>query len=182
MRRWWLVLALMLSLGINVGVVAMLLVERLRATAVSRNETPPPVLQGVAERFGARLGLEGEQRDRFVQVQRAFVDRTWGQRRRLLVLREELRRELARDEPDLERIDGLLAETSRIQAELDRALVEMVLEVHGMLSPEQREPFLRGLGRLRDGGGAVRRPMRPLSGQRGPGGRRPPPEGAKPPI
>ncbi len=182
MRRWWLVLALMLSLGINAGVVAMLIVERLRATAVARNETPPPMLQGVVERLGVRLGLQGEDRRRFVQVQRAFVEGTWRQRRRLLALREELRHELILDEPDREKMDRLLAEASRIQAELDRALVDMALEVHEILPPEKRQFFLRELGRLREGGGGIRRPLRPRDGERSPGGRRGPPEGGRSPL
>ena len=97
MKRWWLWIVLLLSLGVNVGILTTLAVDRLRggeappADPVSgRPARPAPGFQNLAD----RLGLEGERRQRFIDIQRGAFERMRGDRQRLRAARLELRREL----------------------------------------------------------------------------------------
>ena len=149
MRRWGVVLALFLSVGVNVGILATLAVHRLRPR--------PPVIgeetaRGTGQRldlFADRVGLEGERRERFLAVQRRFLDTVTARRGELDEVRRQLRRELTSRRPDPARVDALLAESARLHAALERALVENVLESREILEPDEERRFLRLLGRLR---------------------------------
>lgn len=170
MRRWWLVLALLLSLGINVGILAVLAIHRLRPPQ------PPQPLAPVAaagvERLADHLGLEGAERRRFVELQREFFDATRQRRERMVRLRRELARELTSRSPDRRRVEEILAELAGTYAEVEGAFAHLVLDSREVLDPRQQRQYLRFLGRLRAGAEG----MRP-----GPGpGRRLRPDGLSP--
>lgn len=165
MKRWWLLVALMLSLGVNVGVLLMIASHRRapqqweetrRAEAERREEArrpgdikpeQMPPLNALAD----RLRLRGEARDRFLEAQKEFFAEVTSRRIELATLRQELRRELTSPEPDRQRIDRILEETGRATAALDAAFVDNVLAVRGLLGPRQQRAYFRFLGRLRAG-------------------------------
>lgn len=213
MSRRWLAIALLLSLGINAGILAILLIDRARApvpaelpvtddgTAVDQGA---PAEAGAAEegpgegpgwhrrgmgRFGGqrsgppvegldsarmiehrtatmaeRLGLEGERRERFVEIQRGFLEETHRRRREVLELQERLRRELAAEEPSREVVEEVVRATAEHRAALDRRLAEAVLATREILDPEQERRYLRFLGRIQHPG-----PGGPPGGPAGPG-------------
>lgn len=171
MRRNWLFLALLLSVGVNCGLLGMGIMRHRMLSGMpsgmnsggdrgdlrdrgGRDERP-------AGRQGARLAdhleLEGEQRERFLGLQRQLAERVHAGRRRIDDSRRELRRELAsaEGEPDRARVDGLLVAIGREQDALDRALVENVLAVRELFAGETEREYLRFVerfgGRFADG-------------------------------
>lgn len=228
MRRWWLVFALLLSLGVNLGILAMVALHRLRPEPLSGPgaapsvqpgsrpgvqpgsqpgprqgpkpglrpgpkpgsqpgpkpgpqpgpqsgagpafEPPPEPSPALLERrldlLADRLGVEGENRPRFLAIQHAFFDAALTGRRRLFELRHDLRAELIAAAPDRRRVDDLLAELARTQAALEQALVTAILDSRQVLDPVQQREYLRFIAQLgaRAGQGgppAAQRPWRP---------------------
>ena len=184
MKRWWVWVVLLLSMGVNVGILATLAAERLRdrepaptgGPAVA-NPRPPnspvspispvPGEQGPSgpgpnfRMLADRLGLEGEARDRFVEIQRRAFETMRAGRQRLNSSRVALRQELAAASPDRARIDQLLDETIAAQGDLERALVTSLLESRAVLDPDQQRLYMRFVEeRLRPG--AQLEPRRPL--------------------
>lgn len=194
MRRWWLAIALLLSVGVNVGILATLVAGRLGghdAPEVGPVEAlpGPPGMPGpgggppaaVGERIAQRverladhLELEGDTRRRFVELQRRMLDTGFDARRRRMQLDLELRAELFAPEPDPERIDELIGERVRLEAETDRATASALLESRRLLTPEQERLYLRVIEQLRGMAGPRPGPFRG-----GPGARRRPPGGPR---
>lgn len=194
MRRWWLPLALLLSVGVNAGILGTLAVQRLRPETPAETGGPAPAGRGSRERVpGAerspagerlpgderppgelppedrplplpllrladRLGLEGEERERFLAVQRQFFVAMTAERRRLADLNWELRRELLAPEPNEARVRALLAQVGRTYAALEGAMARNVLDSREILDPHQERLFMEFLRRLRAG------QMRPQGG------------------
>ncbi len=145
MRRWWLWIVLLLSLGVNVGILTTLAIDHLR-----RDDSPPAATAGLSGRPGPRfqnladrLGLEGERRERFLEIQRRAFESMREERQRLIGARLELRRELVSGSSDRPRIDARLAEVTAAQAALERALIDSLLETREVLDPEQQRMYLR---------------------------------------
>lgn len=172
---------LLLSLGMNVGIVAMLAMHRFRERPLPVGaELPvagPMVPADLAERMADRLRLEGAEWSRFVAIQKSFLDRAVGGRRELEKLRQELRREMTSTAPDRSRVLDLVARSTALQAELERAFVVSVLDSRELLGPREERAYLAMLGRLRSlvvGGGPQRgsgpggRGFGPAAGEAGP--------------
>ena len=159
MKRWWLIIALLLSVGINIGILA----SRVWPPRASDQTTPAVPGQRRAERPGPpidrvppvifrlvdQLGLRGEDREAFIDIQRRFLERTRSARTRVGRLQIRLRRELGAAEPDRARIDELLDQLGAAHAELERAFVDDLLSSRELLDAEQEKIFLRFLGRIR---------------------------------
>jgi hypothetical protein len=184
MKRPWLVIALLLSVGINIGILAMVGTSKARQRGArhemrwdrnmegreGRPGSGPPV-----EALADRLGLEGAERGQFIAHQEEFFQSFERIREELGMARHDLRREAGAAQPDRERIEELLAQTARLTAELNRGFVDNVLATRELLGPEQEERYFamlerlreRGEGRWRGGDGPPDRGRRPG----GPGGR-----------
>lgn len=171
MKRGWVWVALLLSVGINIGVLATIGTSRMRAKA--RFERPrdgdrqPPV-----ERLASHLEVEGEIREQFIEIQQDLFRTTRRHQQALHELRSELRTEVANENPDPHRVEELLNEIGVLHVNLDRAMVESVLATKKILDPGQQRRYFRVLERMRE---ATRRfgdrPGRPGR----PNDRRPPP-------
>jgi len=157
-RRWWVVIALLLSLGVNLGLVAAVATRRIAARADGpRAEGPRPrVVEGEPlprfRRLADRLGLEGEQRRRFLDLQGQLFEETVRVRMRQAESQREVRRELVSREPDQERIDALLRQAARDFLTLEQALAKNVVATRAILSPAQEEEYLRIVSRMRPPG------------------------------
>ncbi|MCP4661550.1 MAG: hypothetical protein GY856_39620 [bacterium] len=160
MKRWWLIIALLLSIGINVGILASRAWpprDSSRQAAPSapgpdRAERPAPQIDRVPPviyRLVDDLGLRGESRKAFIDIQRRFLERTISARTRVGRLQAELRRELAAAEPDRAAVDEFLDQLGAAYAELERAFVDDLLSSRELLDAEQEKLFLRFLGRIR---------------------------------
>jgi hypothetical protein len=150
MKPIWLWIGLLLSVGINLGVLATIGTNRLREPARwerGPRDHPPPV-----ERVADRLGLEGEKREVFIQVQTDFFQGMRQSREDLDSLRQQLRGELMTASPDRAEVDRLVAEMGEAYVRLDRVFVDNVLRSREILDPEQEQQYLGFLERLREHG------------------------------
>jgi len=172
-RRWGLALALLLSLGVNVGILATLAVRRAAPPPERspRLEEPRPMPPAAGEempprvlRLADHLGLEGEQRRRFVRLQGQFFVETMRLRSEQSEIARELRRELSAPEPDRQRIEELTRASARIHLGLQQALAKNLIATREILDPEQERFFLDIIDRLPAPGldGPPQRPRRPL--------------------
>lgn len=168
MRKGWVWVALLLSVGVNIGVLATLGVSRARMKARWERPQEADRMQRF-ERLAHHLELEGEAREQFMRIQRSLFQHTLQHRESLHGLRAELQGELMSDSPDREKVGRLLDEIGATHRDLNRALVENVLATREILTPEQQQRYLRVVERMRNG---TRRPGDRI-GPRG-SGRRPP--------
>ncbi len=159
MRRWWLVIALLLSVGLNLGILAAIGARR-TALLAGKAARPPMEAGNPGDKPGAdpvprlarladRLKLEGEPRRRFLDIQWNLYQETTRLRLRLNEAHRDLRREMSRPTPDRQRVEGLLNESARIYLALERSLVNNVFATRDLLDPEQQEEYLKIIGRLR---------------------------------
>ncbi len=173
MKRGWVWVALLLSLGINMGILATIGMSRARQQ--DRYERPRDGGEAQpAERLANHLRLEGEDRQQFLEIQQQLFRTVQRHRQELGRLRAEIRREVMSDSPDPAEVDGLLGRVGEIHMDLDRAMVESVLATRKILTPEQQERYFQVLERIQRAsewmgrrGGPGGRPARP--------DRRPPP-------
>jgi Spy/CpxP family protein refolding chaperone len=171
-KRWWLVIALLLSLGVNAGIVAALMVRRWSADRPQKTAAEKPAALpnnqsgqggqggqgGVPQRvirLADQLGLEGDQRRRFISLQGGFFAETLRLRTDQAETQRELRRALSAPNPDQARIQALLQESGHVFLALEQALAKNVLDSRRLLNPEQERKFLKILGRLRPGNGGL---------------------------
>ncbi len=165
MRRWWLVIALLLSVGLNVGILAALAVRRGAPPPEPRGPQMPGKTPDIATpaggdplprlpRLADRLGLEGEERRKFLDIQWNLYQQTSRLRLQLGEVHREIRKEMTRDEPDRRKLEPLLNESARIYLALERSMVNNVLATRELLGPEQERQYLALIGRLRIGGNA----------------------------
>ncbi len=159
MRRWWLIIALLLSVGLNIGILAAIGARR-AAVLGGKGARPPVEAANPGDKPGAdpvprlgrladRLKLEGEPRRRFLDIQWNLYQETTRQRLRLNEVHRDLRREMSRPNPDRQRIEALLNESARNHLALERSLVNNIFATRDLLDPEQQEEYLKIIGRLR---------------------------------
>jgi len=158
---------------VNIGILATLAVRHgARPPDRPRPEEPPPpsdIGEGTplrVVRLADRLGLEGEERRRFMQLQGRFFAETVRLRTEQEETLRELRRALTAPEPDRQRIEELTRASARTHLALQQAMVRNVLATREILDPDQERIFLDIISRLRPPG---------LGGQQQGGPRRPPP-------
>jgi hypothetical protein len=164
-KRWWLVLALLLSLGMNVGILTTIAAGRLRpgfGQGAQEAQKPPqqPPEKRLA-RLADRLGLAGPERERFLALQRRFFSDTGKDRKRLQQIYRQVRRELISDHPDAEHVEQLLMESSQVYLRVERAVTTNVLETRKILKPEQESRFLELVEKMRPGQGPFAQPNAP---------------------
>jgi hypothetical protein len=128
----------------------------------------------VIYRMAEELGLEGEKRERFVELQRRFLRQSMSARFAIERSSARLRHELLAADPDRAAAEQSLAELARARGELEKAFVVNVLETRELLDEEETRRFLRMIARLRQSAEQrfQRGPERPFPRRDGP--RRPP--------
>ena len=195
MKRWWLVMALMLSIGVNVGIFVSRWLPAKEAppsTEVPESgqtapeetgggpregaEEPPPRIRDggpasrqiprVIHRMADELGLEGEKRGRFVELQMQFLRQTFQTRQRIQRSERRLRQELMAETPNRPNVRESLDQMTRARAQMERAFVESVLETRELLDPEQTRKYLHLIGRLRQSSERLRQELQQRRGPR----------------
>lgn len=164
MRRWWLVLLLLLSVGLNLGLLAQrgraerrerqARIEARGAQHGERGERgerggPTPLLDRLLERMVQRVGVEGDDKEKFVALQKDFFTRTLGIRERLRQSQKALRENLRAENPDRQLADRQLAELAAAQQEIEKAFVDNFFASSQMLDPGQRQRYREWIGELR---------------------------------
>lgn len=147
------IIALLLSLGVNLGLVAAVATRRIAARPEGAR---PREMRGEPlprfRRLADHLGLEGEQRRRFLDLQGQLFEETVRARMRRAETQREVRRELVSREPDRERIDALLRQSARDFLTLEQALAKNIVATREILSPGQEREYLRIVSRMRPPG------------------------------
>ncbi|HEX6901206.1 MAG TPA: periplasmic heavy metal sensor [Thermoanaerobaculia bacterium] len=156
MRRWWLVIALLLSLGLNLGIFAALVARR--AGPPDRDRPRPEERAGMGNpganplprlpRLADRLGLEGEKRRRFLDLQWKLFEESSRLRLQLGEVHREIKREMIRDEPDGQQIERLLQESARVYLNLERSLTRNILSTRELLDDREERQYLALIGRI----------------------------------
>ena len=170
MKRWWLVIALLLSVGINIGILATIAFQERSGGEAPGDTAPgttvdpeppaarfpegdpvppegrlPPMIRRVAD----ELGLEGGKRAAFLELQRTFFDQTLSARSRMARLQREIRGEVTSAEPDRDALERLLVELSAAHTDLERAFVYNLLAAREILDGEQERRYMHFLHRMR---------------------------------
>ncbi len=176
MSRWWIVIALLLSLGVNAGLLVNRAWQR-------RGDTSTPVAEPAGDgggqvplfvrRMAGELGLRGEQREVFIDRQRLFLEQTLGARERFAELQGELRRQVVAPDPDRAAVEDLLGEIAEAHVDMERAFVDNLLDTRELLDREQEQLYMRMLQRLRQSREDLRHRFRDRLGPGPPGGERP---------
>lgn len=175
MKRFWVVLALVLSLGVNVGLIGAALLRERMIDRFQR-ELAPGGDPGL--RLADRLELAGETRTRFLAQQRRLADAVRELRPKIGELERRLRRELVAPAPDRARVEEISRALGEATLALDRAFIDNVLATREILDGRAERDFLRFVERFpgaRRALGGDRPPRRPF---RGPQDRRGPPPGS----
>jgi hypothetical protein len=160
-RKWWLVIALVLSLGMNLGILAVEAITHLSPSPPE--EAVRPGAPGKLPVLADRLGLKGEARQRFLERQRRFLIDTATPRLRLAEIRKAVRAEIIADHPNRERLDELLREGADTFLLLERMLADLVLETRASLPPEAQRRYVELLSHLKiEGPGAYGRLPKPF--------------------
>lgn len=163
MRRDWMVVALLLSLGLNLGLVLSSLLAHPKAGV------PRAVAGGYGEGLeplADELGLAAEKRQAFLARHRQFFAAARAPRERLRELRAELTRELFLEPAERQRINELVAATGTELARFEEELALLVLDIRAMLPAEKQAIYRRFLERLESTGqGASQPPGGQLRGQ-----------------
>lgn len=102
----------------------------------------PPPLERVLEHHADRLRLDDETRARIRSIAEASRDAKLEYRQRIGQLRGEMRALLAQDSPDTDAVMRQAAKIGDAETEFQKHRLRTMLEIHQLLSPEQREELV----------------------------------------
>jgi Spy/CpxP family protein refolding chaperone len=168
MRSKWIIILLIFSLAVNMAAVVTMVVQWSRRSEPRRPFFGPPFSEQRREMLRERLDLTDDQYRKVGQAHDQFAEEMDSLQAALRTKREELFRQLETEEPDRGQIEVLLAEIAALQADQERKVVDNLLSMKEVLTPEQRERLHSLLGRRF---GEPRDPFGPRERERGrPGG------------
>ncbi len=144
-RRSLVGLALVLSIGVNVGFAATAF---LRHRVIERIREGPPPGREPGEFLADRLDLDPATRARFLARQRELARTVRELRPRVGDLERDLRAELVSDAPDRARIASLQDDLAAVARELDRAFTDAVLDSREILDGPAERRYLRFVERF----------------------------------
>lgn len=155
-----LVIALILSMGINVGVV-ITLVQHWRYRKRLEERLPLKSPSWYHSPMRRMLGLSKEQFDAIEKTREEMHSKIMPKREKLRRKRRELMDLLREPEPQKERLDSLLHEVAELQTEIELFIFEDILKMKEILTPEQEERFFELFNKRLKSGGSPRFPHKP---------------------
>lgn len=118
-----------------------------------RNPTRPfDQNPGVAlrlDRLADELGLVGEPRERFNEIQRGFLRSAWELRGTLRNAEAEMRQELFARQPDRARLALIQERVEGARRQMEALMVDTVLRSRELLDPAQEVAYMQVIARLR---------------------------------
>ena len=143
MKSKWIIVLLIFSLAVNIAAVVTIGIQWSRHfTRHHPLLSEPPFSDRHREIFRRRLDLTEDQFRQVRDVQDRLAEEMETKHSLLREKREALFHQLREPDPDREEIDSLLVEISVLQADIERKVVENLLEMKDVLTPEQREKLL----------------------------------------
>lgn len=148
MKRAWLVILLLASVGLNLG-----LWLRRSGRQEADLGAPPPLPAAATEarlgRFADRLDLAGDERRRFIELHVDFLATLRAEAGELAQVRLELREEMTAADPDHARVEQLVDSSARHLAALELSFARTVLASRELLDGEAERRYLRTIAELR---------------------------------
>jgi uncharacterized membrane protein len=160
MSRKTMIIILIVSIGINLGLLGFMAYGAVKHARLFRDRGPLP------RWFDTVEGVTPDQRDRIKSIVKDGIGPMETLRNDLYQKRCELHLLIAQQDPDLAAIDAKITEISGIQAEVEKLIVHQIITIRGVLTPEQQELLLDYMGRC-----MTPPPGPPFEGGMGPGHR-----------
>ena len=143
MKSKWIIVLLIFSLAVNMAAVVTIGIQWSRHfTRHHPLHEEPPFSARHREMLRRRLDLTDDQFRAVQDVHDGFADEMEAKHNVLREKRAALFELLRAPDPDRERIDSLLVEISVHQADIERNVVDNLLELKDVLTPAQREKLL----------------------------------------
>jgi Spy/CpxP family protein refolding chaperone len=142
MTRRTLVILLVISVGINLGIIGTFAYNYFKFKAGF--ERGP---EGLSSWFEERFDLSPEQAEKVDEIINSDRETMDDLRMRIDDKTEELAALLDEDDPDREAIEDVISELSSLHYEMETRVVENMLEIRSVLTPEQAEEFNEDIGR-----------------------------------
>jgi Spy/CpxP family protein refolding chaperone len=142
MKNKWLILILIFSVAVNVAALFTIGVQWSRHFWRQHPLAKPPFSEQHRELLRRKLNLTEDQYQQVKEAHDAFNAEMETMHSSLRAKREALFRQLRAPDPDLAEIDTLLVEMATLQADIERKVVDNLLSMKNVLTPEQRERFL----------------------------------------
>ncbi|MDD5169711.1 MAG: periplasmic heavy metal sensor [Syntrophales bacterium] len=143
MKRKWLMIILVLSLAVNMAVIATVGYHYFRNTCMTP-ATPCPLNQESRHLYES-LGLSEAQAAKMIPLSHSFHGQLASWESRIEAKRDHLLGLLGHDNIDRKAIEETRREIATLQDELQRGVVAHVIEVKGNLNPEQQKQFFEML-------------------------------------
>lgn len=161
MKRWHIVILLLLSVGLNVGLLAQRGREKAarEARAEARQEARAErtrdgrerARERLLERMVDKIGLQGEQRERFIELHRGFFERTREMREQQRRAERALRENLGSATPDRALAEVQLDEIATAKKEIEAVFVENFFDATAILDQDQKTRYRELVAELRRG-------------------------------
>ncbi len=136
-----LIIALILSVGINAG-VGTVLFSRQKEQKNAQKSTISWHRWSESD-IGTMLNLDERQIVEMESIQELFYTEISPLREKLREKRRELIVVLRGAQPDMEKVDAVLSEIAGLQTEIERSFFKKILRMKEILTPEQEETFFR---------------------------------------
>lgn len=147
MRNKWIIILLIFSLAVNMAALATMAVQWSKRPERRGPLSRPPFSENHREMLRRKLDLSDDQYRKVGQAHDQFAEGMDSLQAALRGKREELFRQLDTQEPDRGQIEALLGEIAVLQADQERMVVDNLLTMREVLTPEQREKLHSLLGR-----------------------------------
>ncbi len=136
-------IVLIISIGLNVGLLGALVIDALRE-GHHRFEGVPP-FPGWIEKM---QGLSPAQREEIGTIMSNNAGSVEKLRSEITQKRGELSRLITAPEPDLAAIDQKINEISDLHTQMEKLIVSEVIAIRGVLTPEQRQILFEHMSRF----------------------------------
>jgi Spy/CpxP family protein refolding chaperone len=141
MSRRTIITILIVSIGINLGLLGFMGYEVARKTHLFHEERALPHWLGTIK------GITPDQADRMRAIMAEGKNPMDDLRNDLFLKRCELNALIAEQSPDLAAIDAKITEIAGIQAQMEKLIVQQIIAIRGVLAPEQQQILLDYMGR-----------------------------------
>lgn len=141
MSRKALIIILIVSIGINLGLLGFMALDDIRESRFFHEGRPLPHWLDTIK------GITPEQKDRINTIMTQGKGSMEALRNDLFQKRCELNLLIAKENPDLVAIDAKITEISGLQAQMERLIVEQIIAIRAVLTPDQRQILTDFMGR-----------------------------------
>ncbi len=141
MSRKALIIILIVSIGINLGLLGFMALDAVRESRLFHERRPLPHWLGSIE------GITPDQTNRINTIMSQGRGPIEALMKDLFQKRCELNLMIAKENPDLVAIDAKITEISGVQAQMEKLIVQQIITIRGVLTPGQQQMLTDYMGR-----------------------------------